>query len=521
MNWRNYLCLSIINVLIIIIVLSIQTVPGYMDAEYYYLGGLQLVEGNGFSEPIIWNYLDDPSGLPHPSHSYWMPLASIISAIGMKIFGLHNFKTARISFAFLAFLIPLLTSKLSYKMFGNKEWAFVSGLIAISYGYYLPYMNTTDTFALYMFLGLVFFLMLLNLAKYQKVSSIALGVIAGLMHLTRSDGILWLLILFLCHLLFKKPGSKKISVIYPILLSITGYLIVMTPWVFRNLMEFGTLLSPGGLKTLWLTSYDQLFIFPSTKLTFQNWWSTGLSEIIKARLWALGINLQRVVAEQGMIFLTPLIIIWMWKSRMDKIVRVGIASWLMTLIGMTLLFPYAGARGGLFHSGAALQPLFWVGAPIGLGYFINWGVDRRRWKAKHASWFFNTAIVAFSFTLSGFFFYQRVIGFEPGEMKWDAPYIHYQNLEEELLKLGASREEIVLVKNPPGYFIGNSRKAIVIPDGDITTILSVADRYWASYVLLEQDHVLGLDNLYQSPINFHTRLHYLGNKGNSLIFEIK
>ena len=46
--------------------------PGYMDADYYFATGQELSRGRGFVEPFIWNYLDDPSGLPHPSHLYWL-----------------------------------------------------------------------------------------------------------------------------------------------------------------------------------------------------------------------------------------------------------------------------------------------------------------------------------------------------------------------------------------------------------------------------------------------------------------
>ncbi len=42
--------------------------------------------GYGFSEMVLWNFLDDPEGLPHPSHGYWMPLVSILSAAGMVAF---------------------------------------------------------------------------------------------------------------------------------------------------------------------------------------------------------------------------------------------------------------------------------------------------------------------------------------------------------------------------------------------------------------------------------------------------
>ena len=39
---------------------SLQSLPGYLDSDYYFAGGLQLVEGKGFTEPYLWNYLDDP-----------------------------------------------------------------------------------------------------------------------------------------------------------------------------------------------------------------------------------------------------------------------------------------------------------------------------------------------------------------------------------------------------------------------------------------------------------------------------
>jgi hypothetical protein len=44
----------------------LQPVPGYMDAEYYYAGAIRLHEGYGFTQPFLWNYLDEPAGLPHP-----------------------------------------------------------------------------------------------------------------------------------------------------------------------------------------------------------------------------------------------------------------------------------------------------------------------------------------------------------------------------------------------------------------------------------------------------------------------
>ena len=57
-----------------------QDAPGYMDADYYYAIGLRLNRGYGFSEPFLWNYLDNPNGIPHPSNTYWMPLPSVLAS---------------------------------------------------------------------------------------------------------------------------------------------------------------------------------------------------------------------------------------------------------------------------------------------------------------------------------------------------------------------------------------------------------------------------------------------------------
>ena len=90
MNWRHYLILFLVGLAVPIAVSRYQNLPGYMDADYYFAGGIQLAQGKGFTEPYIWNYLSDPQRLPNPSHTYWMPLASIISALGMWIMGLMS-----------------------------------------------------------------------------------------------------------------------------------------------------------------------------------------------------------------------------------------------------------------------------------------------------------------------------------------------------------------------------------------------------------------------------------------------
>jgi hypothetical protein len=521
MNWRHYSLLFIIAAAVLFGIGSIQTVPGYMDAEYYYLGGIQLAGGEGFVEPILWNYLDDPTGLPHPSHAYWMPLASLVAAFGMWFTGNLGFWSARLGFFFLAVLIPLVTAALGYQFSGNSRWAFVSGLLAVFSGLYLPYISTTDTFTLYMLLGGILLLLLPKTNFPSPFAMVAAGIIVGLLHLSRADGIIWLPSLILVMIYGTKSRAFLKIILKNLFLLLLGYILVMSPWIYRNLAEFGSFLSPGGLRTLWLTNYDQLFSYPAGQLTFQHWWSSGLVEILKARLWALGINTQRTIAEQGMVFLTPLVILGMWRSRSDLRVQIGFWAWMLTFSVMTLFFPFAGARGGLFHSCAALQPLFWAITPLGLNVFVEWGERQRGWKPEQAHLVFSSALVGFAVFLSVGLFFQRVIGPDLTTYAWEKTSSHYQAVESELQTLGATPDDIVMVKNPPGYNVVSHRSAIVIPDGDVRTLISAATRYGARYIVLELDHSSRLDDLYQDPQNSHPYLTYLLTLNNTRIFEAK
>jgi hypothetical protein len=105
MSRGSYLLMGILGLLAVCGAAAFQHSPGYMDADYYYMGGTRLAGGYGFTEEILWNYLDDPAGVPHPSHGYWMPLVSLLAAAGMLISGKIEFSSALI-FILLAACIP-------------------------------------------------------------------------------------------------------------------------------------------------------------------------------------------------------------------------------------------------------------------------------------------------------------------------------------------------------------------------------------------------------------------------------
>ena len=50
--------------------------PGHGDFAYYYSLAENLAEGRGFQIDYIWNYLNPPETISHPSNDYWMPFTS-------------------------------------------------------------------------------------------------------------------------------------------------------------------------------------------------------------------------------------------------------------------------------------------------------------------------------------------------------------------------------------------------------------------------------------------------------------
>jgi len=61
----DWLIIAVIGLLIQSIWLIVLEQPSYMDAYYYASNGERLAGGHGFSEMVIWQYLDDANAKPY------------------------------------------------------------------------------------------------------------------------------------------------------------------------------------------------------------------------------------------------------------------------------------------------------------------------------------------------------------------------------------------------------------------------------------------------------------------------
>ncbi len=506
---RSYLLLFFCSLIFSMVLAYFEPIPGYLDSDYYYAGGLQLVAGKGFHEPYLWNYLDDPQGLPHPSHAYWMPLASILSAGGMWIYGESSYAASRILFILIAGFIPPVTAALAFTFSSKKELALISGFLAVFSGFHAPFLPVTDNFGIYILSGGLFFLISLKSRPWFW-----LGLISGAMTLARSDGLLWLILgIFLLGLRFRSMRSLSDFLFNGLLLFI-GFFLIMGPWYLRNYQIYGTFMAPGGARTLWLGSYEQTFVYPAAQLNFESWLNLGWNEILRDRLWALNQNLQNAVAAHGSIILSPFILFGAWQHRADQRVQTGASGWLLLLAVMTLIFPFAGARGGFFHAGAAFQTLWWSLAPLGLTGLVDKAIQRG-WFKEESEKIFRIALVQVVFLLSIYISWSRLFG-----LGWGEGEQKYVKVEDFIISRGAQPDEVVMVRNPPGYYMLTQRPAIVIPTGDEDTLLAAAQRYHSRYLVFEPQAALPqLMDLYKYPEK-NQKFYYLGEIDDIRIYEI-
>ena len=493
-SWRrtDWLWLALLGLLFQAIWLVQMPTPTYMDAYYYTTNGQRLAAGHGFTELVIWQYLDDPAGLPTPSHSYWLPLTSILAAAGYSLG--DGFWAAQLPFWLLAGLLPLLACWISLQFFSERWQVWTAVLLTMSGGFYTRFLNQPATFVPFAWAG---GLCLLFLAFAQQRAAkkwwFLAGLTAGLAHLTRADGALLVVVggsLWLWEIRDWRLEIEKRSLISnlqsPILL-LLGYLLVMTPWFVRNWRVFERPLPISGTQTIFLTNYDDLFEY-GRSFNLDHFLAWGWGNILQSKLDGVLLAGGTFIAVCGLVFLAPLIVLgwWKWWRDGEKRPYLRPMSWyaLLLFLAMSLVFTLPGGRGGLLHSSVALWPWFMVLATAGLDFAVDWAAKKLpHWEPQKAKPRFAALFVAVAFAISATLFYARA----------------GNGLEAEVYaEVGAMVPEtaVVMAGNAPGVNYHTGLSALSIPNEPVAVLQEAAVRYGVTHLLLDADHPQPLNALY-------------------------
>ncbi len=263
--------------------------PGIGDSNHYYNLGIRLVEGHGYTIDYLWQYNDPPDALVHPD-DYWMPLNSAIVAGAMTLLG-TSVHAAVLPFMLLGALLPLLVYA-AVRQFGVGIRA---ALLAAACGAVLPeyVLNSlrTDTTlpALWLTVGSVL-LLTRGLQRGGWWSFAGSGLLGGLAYLVRSDAALLLPMLVVTLLVYALWGRQQVTTRtgwkYAILMPLVA-LLVVTPWLLRNIAVAGVPTTPRLSDMFFLTDFREHYVYssPVNFATMTAQWSWG--QIIGKRIFEM------------------------------------------------------------------------------------------------------------------------------------------------------------------------------------------------------------------------------------------
>lgn len=488
---RDLIVLFLLALIARLVVAAFISRAGYMDPSYYAAGAANLAEGGGLHEPYIWNYLGDPAAIPQPGFLYWMPLPSMLAAPFAWLFP-GSFFALQVPFAILSAALSLVGYIVAWQTTQVRRHAWFAGLVVVFSGFFVPHWTLPETFAPFALFGsLALWLVgheMQDTGRKRWLAGWLVGWLAGLAHLTRADGILLLPVVALAPLLFPRQrianhGSRitfdvlRSTLCHGMLVAL-GYLLVMGPWFIRNLTLTGAPLASGGTKTLWLTSYNDLYCY-GRDLSLESYLSWGWDSILRSKVSALSLNAQRFFAENCLVFMLPFVLVGLYRLRRRAPFVIATVFVILVYLAHSLAFTYPGVRGGFFHASTPVLPFLYAAAAVGLDAAVSWVGRLRRWNLGRAQGVFGVAAVIAAVVLSIYVVRIKV-------RAWRGVDRVYEEIGQWMEEQDVS-ESIVMVNNPPAFWYYTRRPAVVVPLGDAGILLAVADRYGVDYVVLDRN----------------------------------
>jgi hypothetical protein len=477
------------------------THPTYFDAFYYTTNAQRIAEGHGFTQELVWQYLDQPQNLPTPSFTYWMPLPALIAAAGYAVS--DSFRAAQFPFWLMAGFLPWMSYGIAWHIKHIRWIARTAALFTAAGGYYAAYWNQPTTFILFAWVGggCLLALAWAHESKKWKYWLLA-GVLAGLSHMARADGmlllgvagIIWLYELVRWWKLRNNSNLKREdrsinlhSLIFYGFLFIGGYLLIMGGWFWRTYQLIGSPMSTIGTQTIFLTTYNDVFSY-GRSFDLASYLDWGFANIIRSKAEAASLGIQTFIAVTGLTVFV-FFMVWAWiklaRSKRSRLFLRPFTWYILVLYGiMIFVFTFPGQRGSLLHSSAALWPWSMTLAAIGIDFAVDWiAVRRTAWRPEPAKRLFAMVFIILVFVVSF-----AVSGTQPLQTEQAAIYLKVG----EMVPPGS----VMMTGDPPGVYYHTHLPSVVTPNESPEMLPVIAAQFDVNYLLLDADRPPPLADLY-------------------------
>ncbi len=326
--------------------------PGYTDAYYYADVAKRLAAGQGLTADFIWNFLEATGSLPVASHRFWMPLATVLQAVGIKgLPFLDPFHAAQAVEILIACAIPVVAYLAARSLGSSANAALVAAALAGLGGAFAPGWVSLDAFAPAAVIGTLFFLWYRRASAGDVRFGAAAGLAVGLLFLARAEGALFGLALLW---LVRSPVSRRAG-----LAGSAVALVIGVGWLARDL-ALGS--SPDLFaRSVLLVRYEDFFATVAPA-------APPLDQLLAARPAALVTNLVTFAVAFGLL-LVPGLVLAMRRAAPEVRAFAGLLG--LVYLVESLVFTLHSTRGSYFHSLAAFFPFGIALGVVGTGELLR------------------------------------------------------------------------------------------------------------------------------------------------------
>ena len=469
--------------------------PGIGDPNHYYNLGHGLLEGRGFTIDYIWQYNNTYDTIVHPD-DYWLPLTGVLAAASMAIFG-KTVIGALVLFAVVGALVPVVAYYAS-RQFGLDEHDSLYGaaLAAVVPEFVLNSLRTDTTGPNILLVGACLLLVIEAVRHPSKRAYFVAGVCAGFAYLVRSDSALAVAVAGAVVGIYWLIGriQPRVRVLWALILPITA-LIVVAPWLLRNLTETGSLTTPTLSNMFFLTNYNDHYVY-DTPLNLETLLaSQTMGQLIGKRLFELAASakLMLVTLDIGLpIAIAGGFLLLLARRERDKWLTIlpVVLMVIAIIVVYPILVPYKSQGGSFKKAYITLIPLL---IPIGV-YALRQAVADVRLR---------TGVVAITVLLMAMNAYDLV------RTQASATDNYLANVQKAVMVLETLPDtngdgQIILMTQDPFMLRFFGYSSIMFPLESFDKTLEIADKFGVDYFLMPPARP-ALNEIYQETAS-DTRL---------------
>ena len=461
--------------------------PGYTDAYYYVDAARSLAQGNGFNVDVVWIFAEvggaipaDPT-LPIAAFGHWMPLAALIQVPFLALFGPQPWASAA-PFVLIGATAAPLTWAIAREAGASAVVAVGAGVLIAVPALSVAFMAQPDNFALFQPLVAGALWMTARGLKGSPRSFVLAGLLAGLATLSRTDGVLVLLVVLLAFAWDRTRGRGVIPASAAVG-AVAAFVLVMAPWWIRQLAVFGTLSpSMASGKVLFIRSIGEWDSI-ATPATLDHLLGMGAGPLLMSRVGGFLAAVTIYVVLIAGLVLAPFIVVGSWARR--RSVDFGpFFTYAAVLFGFSAVVSAVHVPGGTFiHSAVALAPYSYVLALEGVAVVVAWfGRRRPAWDPGPTTRLATVAVVAV--VVLGALTSVGVV-----HASWAAGRDRLLAVRDALDAAGAPATARVMSIDAAATRYWTGRGGVVLVNDPVATIGEVADAYDIDWLVLDRGAV--------------------------------